>query len=84
MVIKKLIYGKKFDSFEELSQSIEQFQIENFCRLRVRDSKTIKTYLKRFPEKQIKAELKFHYINFCCIHGGKNSKSKSAEIGPNQ
>lgn len=75
--------GRKFDSYEEVSQSMEHFQIENFFQMYIRDSKTIKSYLKRRPSREIKEDLRYVYLHYCCVHGGKKFESKSTGARPN-
>lgn len=78
--------GQKFNSFKELEDKIKSYQNERYVQLYRRDSRSIKAAQKRTPKKavNVKPELVYAYLEYCCIHGGKKFKSESAGTRPNQ
>ena len=73
----KLTLGTKFRSFGEFKNSLDCFQKANFCQFYVRDSRTLHQ-AKKYSPKLIQAvpeELKYTFVNYSCIHGGRCFKS---------
>ena len=72
-----LTVGAKFHSFIELKNALDCFQKANFCQFYVRDSRTLQQ-AKKFSPKLIQSvpeELKYTFVNYSCIHGGRCFKS---------
>ncbi|XP_043271633.1 uncharacterized protein [Venturia canescens] len=76
----KFCVGKKFNSFEDLEQSIEQYQKEINTFFYVRDSITIPQARKKRIKRCINEKLKYYFIKYCCIHGGKNFVSQATGV----
>ena len=77
-VIDTLTVGAKFHSFIELKNVLDCFQKANFCQFYVRDSRTLQQ-AKKFSPKLIQSvpeELKYTFVNYSCIHGGRCFKSR--------
>ena len=55
-----------------------------FVSLYVRDSRTIDLAIKKGLQRYIKKELKYYYLTYCCYHGGRQFKSRSKGLRPNQ
>ena len=73
-----LTVGAKFQSFIELKNALNSFQKANFCQFYVRDSRTLQQ-AKKFSPKLIQTvpeELKYTFVNYSCIHGGRYFKSR--------
>ena len=62
--------GQRFDSFNELSQAIKQYQKENLCVLVTRDSRSIEAAQKRLANKTLNPALKYNDVKYTCQHGG--------------
>jgi hypothetical protein len=56
-LIKKLEVNTKFNSYEELKQSLTQFEKDNYIQLWKRDSRTIKCMKTRAPNKNFNNDL---------------------------
>ena len=80
------VVGENFASFVELEQKIEKYQKIYSTQLYRRDSRKIDSACKRAPKKYInvKKELEYTDIRYCCIHGGKKYKTESKGIRPEQ
>ncbi|XP_065679758.1 zinc finger SWIM domain-containing protein 1 [Hydra vulgaris] len=76
--------GRAFSSFGDLKKAIETLQKTTYSQFYIKDSRSIASALKRTPGKIIKPELKYSYIVFACIAGGKKFVSKSKGRRPNQ
>lgn len=74
---------RKFNSYEELQNFIEEYEEKTFVQLWKADSRTIEGARKRGLQRYIKNELKYTEIVYKCIHGG-NWKSQSKGIRPKQ
>lgn len=78
------LHGKRFNSFDELGEWLDNFQTANSVQLFVRDSRTVAAAQKRMPKRQLKAGLRYYQIAFCCIHGGRQYRSQSSGVRSNQ
>jgi hypothetical protein len=76
-LIKKLEVNTKFNSYEELKQSLTQFEKDNYIQLWKRDSRTIKCMKTRAPNKNFNNDLVYDALALCCVHGGKDHKTSS-------
>ncbi|XP_065652758.1 uncharacterized protein LOC136080073 [Hydra vulgaris] len=76
--------GSVFNSFSELKQAILEYERSYFLSLYVRDSRTIDLAIKKGLKRYINKELKYYYLTYCCYHGGRQFKSRSKGILPNQ
>ena len=77
-VIATLTVGTKFQSFTELKNALDCFQRANFCQFYVRDSRTLQQARKFSPKliQTVPEELKYNFVNYSCIHGGRCFKSR--------
>ena len=77
--------GSKFVSFKLLSESIKQWERENFVQLYKRRSRTIQSAARRATKKKYNKDLEFSEIDYACIHGGRNLKENVESVQrPNQ
>ena len=76
--------GQTFSSFEDVKAAIARYEHDNFVNLYVADSRTIASSARRTPNKVYKNELKYSYVSYACVAGGKPYKSHSKGVRPNQ
>lgn len=69
--------GATFISFDNFDKMLSQHQDKCFCLYYKRDSRTIAQARTKKITRYIAPELKYYYLNYSCIHGGKRFKSKS-------
>ncbi|XP_043270291.1 uncharacterized protein [Venturia canescens] len=75
-----LSVGAKFDSITQIEESILAFGKEKFCFFYKRDCETIEKCRKRGITRWLNADLKYYYLKYSCIHGGKKFKSVATGI----
>lgn len=63
--------GSKFDTFEDLSQRLEEFQKVERVQLWVRDSRTVIAAAKRARRKSLNPALKYAELTYSCVFGGR-------------
>ena len=70
--------GDTFQSYEELSERIREFEAQNHLQLYHRDSITLQGAKKRAPSRVEKANvsLKYFTIDLACLFGGKGYNAK--------
>ncbi|KAG8040041.1 hypothetical protein G9C98_001157 [Cotesia typhae] len=66
-----------FASHEKLEKQIKKYEEKNFYVFYVRDSKTIEKCCKLNIKHPIDENLKYYYVKYCCIYGGKHFKTTS-------
>ena len=73
-----LTLGAKFHSFGDLKNALDCFQKANSCQFYVRDSRTLHQAKKSSPKliQLVPEELKYTFVNYSCIHGGRCFKSR--------
>uniref|UniRef100_A0A1X7USG1 ZSWIM3 N-terminal domain-containing protein n=1 Tax=Amphimedon queenslandica TaxID=400682 RepID=A0A1X7USG1_AMPQE len=76
--------GDLFTSFDELQQSVEKYQKKGSLQFYIRDSRSMEAALKRNTKKQLKPDLKYAEITYCCIYGGKKYKATTKGKRPHQ
>ena len=76
--------GDIYNNFNELKLAIKEYEKSRFTSLYVRDSRTIDLAIKKGLQRYIKKELKYYYLTYCCYHGGRQFKSRSKGLRPNQ
>lgn len=74
---QKLNIGQKFEDFSSFEIAIQQYQKAENVQFFRRNSRTIAKAQPRMPEKKLNERLKYYEIQFHCIRGGKNFKSRS-------
>jgi predicted aconitase len=77
-----IIIGDKFSSFEEFSKSLEIYKKKNANNdYWIRDSRTLTTQIKRFPESRVSQidteKLIYYYLRISYIKGARKHVSKS-------
>ena len=70
-----LSLGDEFESYNELEKKVKEFEELKFVKLWKRDAKTIAGSKKRCPNKSFNEQIKYTYINYACVHGGRDFKS---------
>lgn len=71
-IIMKL--GDTFSSFETFESVFMVYKDTNFVNYFTKDCKTLDSINAKFPNGRMSTalkELKYYYIKYCCIHGGK-------------
>ncbi|KAF2355671.1 hypothetical protein FHG87_013575 [Trinorchestia longiramus] len=63
--------GSQFDTFDELSQRLEEFQKVERVQLWVRDSRTVTAAAKRARRKSLNPALKYAELTYSCVFGGR-------------
>lgn len=77
--------GDTFNSYEELNSKIRQYEESKYVSLYMRDNKLLATAIRKgIIKKQVNDNLKYLYVTFSCYHGGRNFKSHSKGLRPNQ
>ncbi|XP_065642085.1 uncharacterized protein LOC124814065 isoform X1 [Hydra vulgaris] len=76
--------GDIFNNFNELKLAIKEYEKSRFVSLYVRDSRTIDLAIKKGLQRYINKDLKYYYLTYCCYHGGRQFKSRSKGLRPNQ
>ena len=71
--------GELYHSFTELEAKITAYKQQAFCELWKRDARTVAAARKRMG-RQMKEELKYYELKYCCIHGGQTFKAKGRGI----
>lgn len=78
--------GDKFASFEEVQAAMREVQEKHLVNFYITNSQTIGAALKRIPERAGKANpaLKYYFVMYACIHGGRKFRSTSKGCRPHQ
>lgn len=79
-----LFVGAEFASFSELQTRIREYEVENFVELYTRSSRTLEAMRKRAPKRSFNPLLAYGELKYACIHGGRNYKSASTGVRPQQ
>ena len=74
---QKLNIRQKSEDFSSFEIAIQQYQNAENVQFFRRSSRTIAKEQPRMPEKKLNERLKYYEIQFHCIRGGKNFKSRS-------
>lgn len=69
--------GSKFDTFDELSQRLEEFQKIERVQLWVRDSRTVIAAAKRARRKSLNPALKYAELTYSCVFGGRRPSDQT-------
>ena len=75
----ELAEGKEFSSFEEVCASIKKWEEANFVTLYTRSSRGLEAARRRAPRRTFAEQLKFSELDYACVHGGREYKSKSSQ-----
>ena len=76
-----LVSGQEFCSFEEVSESVKEWEKKNFVTLCTR---SIEAARRRAPNRMFLDKLKFSVLDYACVHGGREYKSKATQRRPCQ
>ena len=76
-----LVIGQEFVTFEEFAESLKRWEETNFVTLYTRSSRSIEAARRRasFADK-----LKFSELDYACVRGGREYKSKATQKRPCQ
>ncbi|KAH0563695.1 hypothetical protein KQX54_004753 [Cotesia glomerata] len=66
--------NESFKSHEELQKRIKEYQNYSNCIFYTRDSSTIERCRKNGLKRPIDKNLKYYFLKYNCIHGGRNFK----------
>ncbi|KAM9314821.1 uncharacterized protein KZ484_024514 [Pholidichthys leucotaenia] len=84
MAEHRLHLGECFSSFVDLETAVKEYEKHKFTNFYKRSSRTIEAYKKRLQsDKTVSDQLKFAELDYACIHGGKNFKSRGTGKRPN-
>ena len=74
----ELQVGRKFESWNFAKKAIEDFQLKTCSQFYVRDSRTLAQAKKTTPKvvEKTREQLKYTFITYSCIHGGRSFKSR--------
>ena len=75
--------GKEFSSFEELVENVVNWEKENFVTLYTRSFRSV-VAARRSPDRVYNDKLQFAELDYACVHGGREYKSKATEMRPRQ
>ena len=79
-----LVSGQEFGSFEELCKSIQEWEKKNFVTLYTRSSRSVVAARRRAPNRTFLDKLMFSELDYACVHGGREYKSKATQSRPCQ
>ena len=65
-----------FASYTELQERLEEFKQATYTDLYIWDSQTIQNAAKKGIKIPMRAELRYYYIKYACVHGGKAFKGR--------
>lgn len=71
--------GREFSSYEELSLCIKKWEEESYVTLYTRSSRGLEAARRRAPRRTFAEALKFSELDYACVHGGREYKSKSSQ-----
>ena len=76
--------GQEFSSFEEVAESVKKWEKKKFVTLYTRSSRSIEAARRRAPNIRFLDKLKFAELDYACVHGGQEYKSKATQKRPCQ
>ena len=79
-----LVSGQEFCLFEELCKTIKEWEKKNFVTLYTTSSQSIEAAKRRAPNRTLLDKLKFSELDYACVHGGREYKSKATQRRPCQ
>ena len=68
--------GESFSSFDAFNDRLQKFKTDNFVEVYVWDSITISNAAKKGIKIPMKRELKYYYIKYACVRGGKKFEKR--------
>lgn len=79
MTSLELAEGGEFSSYEELAASIRKWEAANLVTLYTRSSRSVEAARKRAPRRTFSDKIKFSEVDYSCVHGGREYKSRSSQ-----
>ena len=76
---ESFVMGELFQTYDDLEKKLERYERQTFTEFWKRDTRTVES-AKKSMDRQLKKELKYYEVKFCCIHGGKSFKPKGKGI----
>ena len=76
--------GKEFSSYAHLSSAIKEYEAANSVTLYTRSSRTVQAAQKRAPNRHFLDNLTYSELDYACVHGGREYKSRSKGIRKSQ
>jgi len=72
--------GDVFKTYADFEVALSQYKKSTFVDFYIKDSKTAKSQIKRYPKLANSSEqLKYYYIKLACVHGGSYRKKNSCQ-----
>ena len=91
MDVPELAVGVRYSCWKDIEETLEKYERRHFVELYKRSAISIDEYkvsAKRHRNADIRAEMKYGRIIYCCRHGGKKFVSSAKPIDdkgrPNQ
>lgn len=78
------VVGREFDSFNELSSAVKEYEYANSVTLYTRSSRSIEAAKKRAPKRHFSEGLVYSELDYACVHGGRHYKSHSKGVRKSQ
>ena len=80
--VNSIQVGREFDNYEDFKTTCSNYQKEHFVQLCVRGSVTIINAMKKPPTKKKTAKIynqriRYVFLHYTCIHGGRKFISRS-------
>ena len=74
----ELQVGRKYGSWDLAKRAIENFQLQTCSQFYVQDSRTLAQAKKTTPRivEKAKDQLKYTFITYSCVHGGRPFKRR--------
>ena len=76
--------GKEFSSYAHLSSAIKEYEAANSVTLYTRSLRTVQAARKRAPNRHFSDNLTYSELDYACVHGGCEYKSRSKGIRKSQ
>jgi len=73
--------GDVFQTYADFEVALSQYKKSNFVDFYIKDSKTAKSQIQRYPKLSNSSEqLKYYYVKLACVHGGSYRKKSLVKI----
>ncbi|XP_044745142.1 uncharacterized protein LOC123307006 [Coccinella septempunctata] len=69
--------GKKFSSYNDVKNFIQEYENSTYTKFWKRDAKLISS---NYTKRSIKSELLYSYLKYSCIHGGQQFRPKGKKL----
>ncbi|XP_003240149.2 uncharacterized protein LOC100575956 isoform X2 [Acyrthosiphon pisum] len=72
--------GDVFKTYADFEEALSQYKKSTFVDFYIKDSKTAKSQIRRYPKLANSSEqLKYYYVKLACVHGGSYRKKNSCQ-----